>query len=130
MENMTQKFAEAVHRRRRELGLTQDELAKRIGTTKQMVSKYELGQRSPKVAMANAFAEALETTLDDLLEVEKEEDMSEKVEPPKTIEARILSEGIDKLPKEQRERALAMFRVMFEPQYANLFTKGTEDDDA
>ena len=48
---------------------------------------------------------------------------------PKTIEARILSEGIDKLPKEQRECALAMFRVMFEPQYANLFTKGTEDND-
>lgn len=129
MENMTQKFARAVHNRRKELGLTQDELAARIGTTKQMVSKYELGQRSPKVAMANAFAEALETTLDDLLEVEKEENTVEKIEPPKTIEARILSEGIDKLPKEQRERALAMFRVMFEPQYANLFTKGTEDND-
>lgn len=65
--DMTQRFAKAILRRRKELGLTQEELAKRIGTTKQMISKYELAQRSPKVPMANAFAEALGTTLDDLL---------------------------------------------------------------
>ena len=70
MENVTGKFAQAVLNRRKQLGLTQDELAKRIGTSKQMVSKYELGQRSPKVAMANAFATALETTLDKLIGTE------------------------------------------------------------
>lgn len=48
---------------------------------------------------------------------------------PITDEAKILAKGIDKLPKEQRERAVAMFKVMFEPQYADLFTKGTENDD-
>lgn len=70
MSEMTKKFASAILRRRKELGLTQEELAERVGTTKQMVSKYEKCQRSPKVQMANAFASALETTLDKLLEVE------------------------------------------------------------
>ena len=51
------------------------------------------------------------------------------VNKPPTPEARILAEGIDKLPKEQRERALAVFRAMFEPQYADLFTKGKDEDD-
>ena len=46
---------------------------------------------------------------------------------PQTEEARILAKGIDKLPKEQREQALAMFRVMFAPQYADLFNKGEEE---
>lgn len=126
---MTQKFAKAVMNRRKQLGLTQEELAKRVGTSKQMVSKYELGQRTPKVVMANAFAEALETTLDELLDVEKQEMLNSYDEIPKTEEAKILSRGIDKLPKEQREQALAMFKVMFSPQYAELFTKGKEDDD-
>lgn len=127
MESVTGKFAKAVLNRRKQLGLTQDELAKRIGTSKQMVSKYELGQRSPKVAMANAFATALETTLDELLDVEKIEHHIEEDDVPKTDEAKILSKGIDRLPKEQREQALAMFRVMFAPQYAELFTKGTDE---
>ena len=127
MENMAKKFAQAVLSRRKQLGLTQEELAVRVGTTKQMVSKYELGQRVPKVSMANAFAEALGTTLDELLGVENVQPPDD--DKPKTVEAKILSKGIDRLPKEQREQALAMFRIMFAPQYESLFTKGTEEKD-
>lgn len=78
MESMTSKFANAVLTKRKELGLTQEELAEKVGTSKQMVCRYEKGQRSPKVAMANAFAEALGTTLDELLDVEKYEQEKEK----------------------------------------------------
>ena len=49
-------------------------------------------------------------------------------ETPKTKEAKMLSKGIDRLPKVQREKALAMFKVMFEPQFADLFTKENEDE--
>lgn len=70
MEDMTKKFANAILSRRKQLGLTQEQLAEKIGTTKQVVSKYENAQRSPKVIMANAFASALDTTLDELLGVE------------------------------------------------------------
>lgn len=87
MENMSAKFAESVLSRRKELGLTQEELAKKIGTSKQMVSKYELGQRSPKVAMANAFADALETTLDELLDIEKEIEEENKDPQIKLVES-------------------------------------------
>ena len=45
-----------------------------------------------------------------------------------TTEAKILARGIDKLPKAQREQALSMFKLMFAPQYAELFNKGEEDD--
>lgn len=70
MENMTEKFAKALYNRRKELKLSQEELAKRVGTTKQVVSKYERGERSPKVVAAKAFATALGTTLDEMLGVE------------------------------------------------------------
>lgn len=70
MESMTAKFAKALHKRRKDLKMSQEELARIVGTTKQVVSKYERGERSPKVAVATAFADALGTTLDEMLEVE------------------------------------------------------------
>lgn len=107
MENMTKKFANAVLRRRKELGLTQEELAKRVGTTKQMVSKYELGQRSPKVVMANAFAEALETTLDELLETEKAE--TNQVQDP---EISIVSGMMETMTKEQKQQVIDLVKIL------------------
>ena len=129
MENMTSKFAKAIHNRRKELGLTQEELAERVGTTKQVVSKYENGQRSPKVVMANAFADALETTLDELLGVEKENELTESGEEhPKNEDIRLLLRGLNKLSPEQLDQAKAMFKVMFAPQYNELFTKEIRHD--
>lgn len=130
MENMTKRFANAVLTRRKQLGLTQEELAKRVGTSKQMVSKYELGQRSPKVAMANKFAAALETTLDDLLGVIRTSELMSQEEPviPKNDDIKLLIRGLNKLSPEQLDQAKAMFKVMFAPQYAELFTKENDDD--
>lgn len=125
MENMTKKFAKAVLDRRKQLGLTQEELARMVGTSKQMVSKYELGQRSPKIIMARAFATALGTTLDELLDIEKIEE--EQTEAPKTAEARILATGIDKLPKEQREQALNVIKAMF-AKYSSYFEEEDKNE--
>lgn len=47
---------------------------------------------------------------------------------PLTPEARILAKGIDKLPQEQREQALAVIRAMFN-KYADYFEKETNDND-
>jgi len=107
MDNMTIKFAEAVQKRRKELGITQEELAKRVGTTKQVVSKYELGQRSPKVEMANAFASALGTTLDELLEVEKEEQPIH--EDP---EIHIVSAMMETMSKEQKQQVIDLIKIL------------------
>lgn len=46
---------------------------------------------------------------------------------PLTPEARILAKGIDKLPQEQREQALAVIRAMFN-KYADYFEKETTND--
>ena len=68
MDSKTQKFATAILNRRKELRLSQEQVAEKVGTTKQMISKYERCQRSPKIQMANAIANALDTTIDILLD--------------------------------------------------------------
>lgn len=121
MNDIKELFAKALYNRRKQLGLTQDELAERVGTSKQMVSRYELAQRSPKIGMANKFAEAMGTTLNELLGIDAEE-LETETNEPKTNEARILAKGIDKMSKEQREAILNMMNGL----YPGLFEEGAD----
>ena len=63
---MSERFAETLKRIRRERGLSQDELAEKIGTSKQVISRYESGQRIPKISVAVQIAKALGVTLEEL----------------------------------------------------------------
>lgn len=53
------KFSEVLKQYREERDLTLDELAAMLGTSKQVLSRYENKQRSPKLVVAAAFAEKM-----------------------------------------------------------------------
>ena len=78
-----------------------------------MVSKYELGQRSPKITMANAFAAALETTLDELLGVEAVETPEFRWEKPQDPEIKIVSGMMEKMTKEQQDIVIEIIKSCF-----------------
>lgn len=61
------KFSESMYTLRKQRKMSQDELAEIVGSYKQLLSKYERGERVPKITMANKIAEALGTTLDEML---------------------------------------------------------------
>lgn len=52
-------FGENLKRIRLERNMSQDDLAMLLGTSKQVISRYETGQRSPKVSIVAAYAEKL-----------------------------------------------------------------------
>ena len=52
---------------RKKLGLTQDQLAERLGVTAQAVSKWENDQSCPDITMLPKLAELFNTTTDELL---------------------------------------------------------------
>ena len=54
-------------RRRKELGLTQDEFAKRLGITRPNVGIIERGEQNVTVRTMCKVAEALETTVEELM---------------------------------------------------------------
>ncbi|MBR2885652.1 MAG: helix-turn-helix transcriptional regulator, partial [Clostridia bacterium] len=60
-------FGERLREIRREYGLTQDEFAAILGTSKQILSRYELEQRSPKIEQVKKYAEKLHVSVDYLL---------------------------------------------------------------
>ena len=56
-------FGENLKRIRLDRKMTQDELAEVLDTSKQVISRYENGLRSPKVSTVAAFARALKVPI-------------------------------------------------------------------
>lgn len=104
-------------------GLTQDQLAELASLNRVTVAKYESGRVEPGAKSLSKIADALEISTDVLLgRTEEMQEVSEKA--PQTLEARSVSAGMDKLPKEQREMILNMVRAMF----PNNFTEDDVDE--
>lgn len=66
-------FGERLRQIRKEMGETQDEFAARIGTSKQVLSRYEGGQRIPKISLVESYAKALNVSVDYLMGESRQE---------------------------------------------------------
>lgn len=68
------KLGEKIKQLRIEKGMTQDDLAAAINTTKASISNYERNQRRPQYAVLNSIADVLGTQLSELLAYAAAED--------------------------------------------------------
>ena len=105
--------------------LNQTAFANLIGVTQGTVSQWENGLTRPNADQLKSISEKFNISIDSLLRGEKRQEQDGK---PKTEEARIISGGIDKLPKAQREQALAVMRAMFAAHAEYFEEKGTDND--
>lgn len=64
---MSTTFGDILKSIRLQRGMSQEELATLLGTTKQVISRYETNQRTPKITVANEYAQRLGVSLDALL---------------------------------------------------------------
>ena len=90
-----------------------------------MITKIESGKVDISQKKIISFADVLGTTPAYLMGWTEESE--EEQDAPVTSEARILARGIDKLPAEERKKALAVVQAMF-TQYADYFDKGDKHD--
>ena len=60
-------FGERLREIRKDMGMTQDEFAKKLGTSKQILSRYELGQRTPKIDQVVKYAKKLNVSVEHLV---------------------------------------------------------------
>ena len=113
---MNRDIAQRIADLRRERGLNQDELAELCGVHRVTIAKYETGRIEPGAQALKRIADALEVSSDVLLgrKTDNEEEIKEKLfkSIPKTAEARIVSFGMDQLPKEDREQILSVVRAV------------------
>lgn len=66
-DDLRKAFAARLKELRKQKGLTQKELARRIGANYQQLNKYECGLHTPPLDKLVSLAEALETTVDYLV---------------------------------------------------------------
>lgn len=97
----------------------QKELAIAIGVSNPTVSDWETGKKDPSGERLKKLAKYF--GVDELVILGKGIPDS-PADVPKTVEARIISGGIDQLPQEQREQALNIMKAVFS-QYAHLFER-------
>lgn len=110
---------------------TMKDLSKDLHVSNQTISAWCVGTRSPKEPTIIAIADHFGVSVKWLMgfdvpkyEVKLNLHMFDDA-PVVTSEARILARGIDKLPPDERKKALAVVQAMF-AQYADYFDK--EDD--
>lgn len=66
-------FGERLREIRKEKGMSQEAFAQLLGTSKQVLSRYETGQRSPKISQVQEYAQKLGVSAEYLMEETAEE---------------------------------------------------------
>ena len=112
---------------RKKKNIQQKDLAEAIGVSNPTVSDWETGKKDPSGERLKKLAQFF--GVDELMILGKEvvDYNLANTTSPKTIEAKILASGIDRLPRDKREHALDVMRVVF-AEYSDFFTKGNNND--
>ena len=72
--SITERFGNSLRFYRQKNGWSQEELAKLMNTTKQVISNYETNKRSPNIYVAADFARVLGVSLQDMLGIDDDPD--------------------------------------------------------
>lgn len=75
-------FGDNIVQLRKLHNMTQEDLADKVGVTRQAVAQWESGRTCPNLTQSKAIADAFEVTLDDLVEFEPADNLGLNV-PPK-----------------------------------------------
>ena len=95
---------------RKQLGLTQDALAERLGVTAQAVSKWENDQSCPDITMLPRLAEIFDSTIDALLGVEKKVETEEAVPVP--VQEEVAEASVVTVPNRRAGIGIALWLLL------------------
>lgn len=112
---------------RKKKGIQQKELALIVGVAQPTVSEWEKNKKDPSDERLRKLSEYF--GVDELVILGKNVIDLTKKEPdvPKTVEAKIVSFGMDQLPQEERQKIISVLQAM----YANnpeLFKRGGDNE--
>jgi len=110
-------FGERLKQYRIKQGLSQEDFAKELNTTKQVISRYETHQRIPKVTVVQDYAKKLKTPISYFLDEQNNRPyrFAETLDVPYTVNnpalKQLLEEAKD-LSKEELESLTVLIKTM------------------
>lgn len=110
------EIGEMIRVRRISRGMTQDDLACETLLAQSTIAGYESGARRPSRTAAEALADAFNVPVWSIYYREDEVVPADEA-AVKTTEGRIISAGIDRMPPEERKRAVQLFELTFGKKY-------------
>ena len=96
------------------MGLSQEEFAAKLNTTKQVISRYETEQRTPKITIAQNYAEILNVPLNDLIDNNIELNIKKSIpvsEDALSNDEMLLINLFRQIPFESRPLVLSMIKA-------------------
>lgn len=115
-------LGERIARLRKDHGITQTQLAQRLGVSQQAVQAYEAGKRSIQITTLAELAEALSTPVEELFGQSSEATTRKRGPAPKWQQQ---LEAIDQLPKSQQRLVVQMLDALI-AQAARTGDEGKE----
>lgn len=128
-KNFSSRLRAAMDKR----GINASELSRISGVGKSDISYYLKGRYAPKQDKCYLLAKALDVDPGWLMTgaMPEKKDyikiINDKLDQIETLEARILAKGVDSMPKEKREQALAIMKAIF-VEFTDLFDKKGDKD--
>ena len=113
---------------RKSAGMQQKELASIVGVSTATISDWETQKKNPSGERLRKLAETFNVNPLVVLGVMSPTDDGSDMVAPRTLEARIVSFGMDQLPESERQKILALLQVMYNNNPA-LFKKELSNDD-
>ena len=106
------------------------DIAAVVGVATSTFSEWMNGKKYPRIDKIEMLANYFRIQKSDLIEDHSDAGtMPETFRAPQTLEARIVSFGMDDLPKEEREKILSILRTMYSDK-PYLFKEERRHDDA
>ncbi|MEM8569175.1 MAG: helix-turn-helix transcriptional regulator [Bacteroidota bacterium] len=93
-------FAENLKKYRTAKGISQDELAKRIGSHAVQFSRYERGLSAPSIEVVQKISEVLDVSIDELVFGDKDQKIEQTIKDRELIS---LFQKVELLSDKQRE---------------------------
>lgn len=104
-----------IRQRRLQLGMSQEELAFKIGTSQKQISRYERDDSDFTGKVLLKLADALETTSDYILGITDSPDREVREDNLDELETEIFT-LLRSQPEDERRRALSVIKAMLIPE--------------
>ena len=111
-----QALGRRIAERRKELGITQVQLAEQLGVAQQTMAHYEAGALRVAVALLPPLTRTLDMTLEEVVGEERKSAKSGKRGPAPKIQQQL--ERINALPKAQQRFVMQMIETVLQQQGA------------
>ena len=103
------------------------DVAAAVGVSPATFSEWMNGKKYPRIDKIEMLANFFHIQKSDLIEDHEGEAERAQMNVPKTIQARIVSYGMDSLPEEERDKILSLLQIMYQNR-PDLFKRGNEND--